>query len=41
MVVNVIQIKSGTIINVGVNVKNIAYVKKILLGIPIHIVSKW
>ena len=37
---NVIQIKSGKIINVDASVKNIIYVKKIIFGILIHVVVK-
>ena len=37
---NVIQIKSGKIINVDASVKNIIYVKKIIFGILIHTVVK-
>ena len=37
---NVIQIKSGKIINVDASVKNIIYVKKIIFGILIHVVAK-
>ena len=43
MVENVIQIKSGTRINVGANVKikkNIMCAKKILFGILLHVVAK-
>ena len=34
----VIQIKSGITINVDVNVKDIMYVKNIILGIILHLV---
>ena len=34
----VIQIKSGITINVDVNVKDIMYVKNIILGILLHLV---
>ena len=34
----VIQIKSGITINVDVNVKDIVYVKNIILGILLHLV---
>ena len=37
---NVIQIKSGIIINVYVRVKNVIYVKKIIFGILLHVVAK-
>ena len=37
---NVIQIKSGKIINVDASVKNIIHVKKIIFGILIHTVVK-
>ena len=37
---NVIQIKSGKIINVDASVKNIIYVKKIIFGILLHVVAK-
>ena len=39
MVVSVIQIKSGIMINVDASAKNI-YVKKIILGIVLHVVAK-
>ena len=39
MVENVIQIKSGIMINVDASAKNI-YVKKIILGIILHAVAK-
>ena len=37
---NLIQIKSGIMINVDVSVKNIIYVKKIISGILLHTVVK-
>ena len=37
---NVIQIKSGIIINADVSVKNIICVKMIIFGIPLHVVAK-
>ena len=37
---NVIQIKSGIIINVDACAKNIIYVKKIIFGILLHVVAK-
>ena len=37
---NVIQNKNGIMINVGVRVKNIIYVKKIIFGILLHVVAK-
>ena len=37
---NAIQIKSRIAINVGVSVKNIIYVKKIVFGILLHLVVK-
>ena len=36
MVENVIQIKSGMMINADASVKNITYVKKIIFGILLH-----
>ena len=36
----VIQINGGLTINVDVSVKNILYVKKIILGIVLHVVAK-
>ena len=39
MVENVLQIKSGKMINVSASVKNI-YVKKIIFGILLHLVAK-
>ena len=40
MVKNVIQIKSGIMINVGGSVKHITYVEKIIFGILLHVVGK-
>ena len=40
MIENVIQIKSGIIINVSVSVKNIMYVKTTTFGILLHIAAK-
>ena len=40
MVENVIQIKSGITINFDVSVKNTTDVKKIILGILLHVVVK-
>ena len=40
MVENVIQIKSGIMINVDVSVKYIIYVKKIVFGILLPVVAK-
>ena len=37
---NVIQNNYGIMINVGVRVKNIIYVKKIIFGILLHVVAK-
>ena len=37
---NVIQIKSGIMINVDASVKNIIYVKKIIIRILLHVVAK-
>ena len=37
---NVIQIKSGIMINVYASVKSIFYVKKIISGILLHVVAK-
>ena len=37
---NVIQIKSGTMINADASVKSIIYVKKIIFGILLHVVVK-
>ena len=40
MVENVIQIKSGIMINVDVSVKDIIYVKKIIFGILLHVIAE-
>ena len=43
MIENVIEIKSGIIVNVGVSVKipkNIVCAKKVILGIMLHVVAK-
>ena len=40
IVENVIQIKSGIMINVGASAKNIKYVKKLIFGILLHLVTK-
>ena len=37
---NVIQIKSGMMINVDASVKNIIYMKKIAVRILLHVVAK-
>ena len=37
---NVIQINGGIVINVGVNVKNVMYVKNIIFRILLHVVAK-
>ena len=37
---NVIQINGGITIHVGVSVKNVIYVKKIMLGILVHVIVK-
>ena len=37
---NVIQINSGIMINFYVSVKNVMYVKKIMLGIQLHVIVK-
>ena len=37
---NVIQIKSEITVNVDASVKNIIYVRKIIFGIPPHVVVK-
>ena len=37
---NVIQIKSGIIINVDVSIKNIIHVKENIFGILLHVVAK-
>ena len=36
---SVIQIKSGTMINVDASAKTIKYVKKIIFGIILHVVA--
>ena len=40
IVENVIQIKSGIMANFGASVKNIIYVKKIIVEILLHVVAK-
>ena len=40
LIENIIQNKSGKIINIDVSVKNIIYVKKIMFGILLHVVVK-
>ena len=40
MVESVIQIKSEIMIIVGVSVKTIIYLKKIIIGILLHVVEK-
>ena len=40
MVENVIQIKSGIMINIDASVKTIIYAKKIIFGILLHEVTK-
>ena len=40
MVESVIQIKSGTMINIDVSAKNIKHVKNIILGILLHVLAK-
>ena len=40
MVENVIQIKSGIMINVDVSAKNTIYVKKITFGTLLHVIAK-
>ena len=40
MLENVIQIKSGIMIDVDVSVKIIIYMKKIIFGILLHVVAK-
>ena len=40
MVENVIQIKSGIMINVDVSAKNTIYVKKIMFGILVLVIAK-
>ena len=37
---NVIQTKSGKMVNVDASVKNVIYVKKIIFGILLHVVVK-
>ena len=37
---NAIQIKSGIAINIDVSVKNVMYVKKIILGILLLVIAK-
>ena len=37
---NVIQINSGTTINVVVSVENVMYMKKIIFGILLHVAMK-
>ena len=37
---NVIQTKSGKMINVDASVKNVIYVKKVIFGILLHVVVK-
>ena len=37
---NVIQINDRITINVNVSVKNVIYVKKIIFGILLHVISK-
>ena len=37
---NVIQINGGITIDVDVNVKNVIYVKKIMVGIQLHLIVK-
>ena len=37
---SVIQIKSGTTLNINANVKKIIYVKKNMFGIMLHVVAK-
>ena len=37
---NVIQIKSGIMINVDTNAKNIIHVKKIIFGMMLYVVVK-
>ena len=37
---NVIQINGGILINVDVSVKNVMYVKKIMLEILLHLIVK-
>ena len=37
---NVIQVNGGITINVDVSIKNIMYVKKIMIGILLHEIEK-
>ena len=37
---NVIQINGGTSVNADVSIKNVVYLKKIILGILVHVVVK-
>ena len=37
---NIIQINGGITINVDASVKNVMYVKKIIFGILLHVISK-
>ena len=37
---NVIQISGGITININISVKNVAYVKKIMFEILLHVVVK-
>ena len=37
---NVIQNNCGITINVDLSVKNVMYLKKIIFGIPLHVVAK-
>ena len=37
---NVIQINGRIAINVDVSIKNILYVRKIMFGIPLHVIMK-
>ena len=40
MVENILQVNGGIMINVNASVKNVMYVKKILLGILQHVIAK-
>ena len=40
MLDNIIEIKSGIMINVNVRAKNITYLKKIIFGILLYVVVK-
>ena len=40
MVESVIQIKNGITINVDTSAKNITYVKKVIFGILLHVLTK-